>query len=86
MIGHIGKTKLTNPSKLLLKELVEELGRYCENRRDRSGNEDRIANDAEAARRLTELGDYFGLVFPPNLRNLDVEKVKLEKPTFRKFK
>ena len=86
MIGHIGKSKFTNSSKLLLKELVEELGRYCENRRDRSGNEDRIANDAEAARRLTELADYFGLVFPPNLRNLDVEKVKLKKPTFRKFK
>jgi len=86
MIGHIGKTKLTNPSKLLLKELVEELGRYCKSQRDRSGNEERIANDAEAARRLTELGDYFGLVFPSNLRNLDVENVKLEKPTFKKFK
>ncbi len=86
MLGHIGKSKFTNSSKLLLKELIEELGTYCENRRDRSGNEDRIANDAEAARRLTELADYFGLVFPANLRNLDVEKVKLEKPTFKKFK
>ncbi len=76
--GQLNKTLMTKSSQIMTYELVKKLGEYCENVRDRSGKEERISNDKQAAKKLSELGECFGIEVPKNIRKLDVSKLGIK--------
>ena len=75
--GQLNKTLMTKSSQIMTYELVKKLGEYCENVRDRSGREERVSNDKQAAKRVSELGAYFGIEVPKNIRKLDVDSLEI---------